>query len=76
MKIESVTNIPVGSRIVRVWRKETELKDGYANADISSTVRTALRGNFLALTKVIESLKGVTAYEILDSKGHGVKVTL
>lgn len=76
MKIESVTNIPVGSRVVRVWRKETELKDGYANGDISAAVRTALRGNFFGLAKTIEGIKGVTAYEILDSKGHGVKVTL
>lgn len=72
----SVTQLTLtGGRTVKVWRAETGLLKEYEHKDVigHAIMSSALPMNKLAET-IFTNLKNVTAVEVIDGTGNGVRI--
>lgn len=65
---ETMTRVKVGGYVVRVWRSSPQFSMGP-----DRQVLTALRlaDSPVSIVRVLDSMAGIEAYEILDKSGQG-----
>lgn len=76
--VGAMTKFVMFNLIIRVWRKEDEIKDEYDNSDISELLKERFgpTGNLASVKTVakfiISEIPRVTAVEVLEADNHGV----
>lgn len=77
-RYESMTRVQHGGLTVRVWRTEESHTYG-PNEEIEKTIRSVHiwpnpHSTSLLISRALDGLPNIAAYEILDGEGHGAIV--